>query len=838
MPTILDDTFAANRTLPTTVGGAGNTNVGPVGLFNDAWTDVAGGWRVDAGGVLGITVSDFAASHWLLRPANEACSNQRVTAYFTLDGTTEMGLVVRASIVGGVYSAYRARFTPTTCEVYRITGNGQGQTGITITSGGGSPSQAHGLASGTAYVAAFSASGTAITLTVATQAAPGTPVFTMTGTDTIVTSGVGALGSLFAIAGGVRVTRVVYECTDAPVDLASSGAPAIVSDGTTYTVDATGLIVGNHLPIKATWYEQPSLPLPTQTTDPAANPVGTGFVLTRPNPTTGPVYLCARVTDASGAQIGFPWAQPAALTALPIYWLTVRPHGGKLVVACIGDSITAESSYAGYLEEELVAYYPDRAIIAIDLGVSGSGLTVANPDGLRWIRGQAPYTSALAAIADAFATHGRVDLVDCMLGTNDVQQSQTPAAIIAAYEVFLADFRADLAAIDARIAPPIVCHDIPQNAIIYFLGPSYTFAADVMDHLPYDATVRRGSRLIPSYFGDHPEQMLDAVHPTLTDGAQALARLRADGIYHATTGAVPLPVVGDVESGVAYGDAPALTGTFAVPAAEDVLLGVGYGAGGTEFMGAADPLPPLVPATFHVPENDALTVAASARTAGDPDLVLADGSAFGDPDDATQWPKVATVTRGVPGEDTLVCRLEIAGRSGATLAVAGAVEGPDADILAGDHVFLAPTKLAMTEVHAAIHADELAIAANINSIAAKAPLASPTFTGMATIPAHVSPTTVENSGAFNLAASDWHSRTLDGTNGTLSLASPAVDQQFTVVLRQGPSGGPYTVTWFAGILWSGGVAPTLTTTANKRDVFTFKCESAGVYLGFVAGQGM
>lgn len=41
--TILDDTFSANRTIPTTVGGAPlNTTVGPVGQWNDPWIDVQG----------------------------------------------------------------------------------------------------------------------------------------------------------------------------------------------------------------------------------------------------------------------------------------------------------------------------------------------------------------------------------------------------------------------------------------------------------------------------------------------------------------------------------------------------------------------------------------------------------------------------------------------------------------------------------------------------------------------------------------------------------------------------------------------------------------------------
>lgn len=50
-------------------------------------------------------------------------------------------------------------------------------------------------------------------------------------------------------------------------------------------------------------------------------------------------------------------------------------------------------------------------------------------------------------------------------------------------------------------------------------------------------------------------------------------------------GDTTVPAVGDVESGVKFGDGAALTGTFVVPAEEDVEDGVTYGAGGTEFEG-------------------------------------------------------------------------------------------------------------------------------------------------------------------------------------------------------------------------------------------------------------
>ena len=45
--------------------------------------------------------------------------------------------------------------------------------------------------------------------------------------------------------------------------------------------------------------------------------------------------------------------------------------------------------------------------------------------------------------------------------------------------------------------------------------------------------------------------------------------------------------------------------------------------------------------------------------------------------------------------------------------------------------------------------------------------------------------------------------------------------------------GPWTVTW-PTVRWSGGAAPTLTTTASKADLITIYCRSAGSYAGAVA----
>ena len=89
---------------------------------------------------------------------------------------------------------------------------------------------------------------------------------------------------------------------------------------------------------------------------------------------------------------------------------------------------------------------------------------------------------------------------------------------------------------------------------------------------------------------------------------------------------------------------------------------------------------------------------------------------------------------------------------------------------------------------------------------------------------------------FDLDVANTHSVTLGG-NRTLALSNSDAGQKFIIRLTKDGTGSR-TVTWFSTIKWAGGVAPTLTTTANKTDVFGFICTSAGNYDGFVVGYNL
>ncbi len=84
---------------------------------------------------------------------------------------------------------------------------------------------------------------------------------------------------------------------------------------------------------------------------------------------------------------------------------------------------------------------------------------------------------------------------------------------------------------------------------------------------------------------------------------------------------------------------------------------------------------------------------------------------------------------------------------------------------------------------------------------------------------------------FNSSTSAHIARTftLSGGNATFTFSNaPKAGTLITIILVQDGTGSR-TVTWPATVKWSGGTAPTLTTTASKRDVFTFVYDGSNYY---------
>jgi len=64
-----------------------------------------------------------------------------------------------------------------------------------------------------------------------------------------------------------------------------------------------------------------------------------------------------------------------------------------------------------------------------------------------------------------------------------------------------------------------------------------------------------------------------------------------------------------------------------------------------------------------------------------------------------------------------------------------------------------------------------------------------------------------------------------GGNRTIAFTNPVLDQSIVVRVAQDGTGGR-TATWPGNITWPGGAAPTLSSAANKIDMFLFTCTNA------------
>lgn len=91
---------------------------------------------------------------------------------------------------------------------------------------------------------------------------------------------------------------------------------------------------------------------------------------------------------------------------------------------------------------------------------------------------------------------------------------------------------------------------------------------------------------------------------------------------------------------------------------------------------------------------------------------------------------------------------------------------------------------------------------------------------------------------LNLENGNVFGVSLNANITTLTIQNPSASGtacSFTLAFTA--DGTPRTVTWGASVKWAGGVAPTLTSTNGKVDIFVFTTWDAGTnWYGFVAGQ--
>jgi hypothetical protein len=102
-------------------------------------------------------------------------------------------------------------------------------------------------------------------------------------------------------------------------------------------------------------------------------------------------------------------------------------------------------------------------------------------------------------------------------------------------------------------------------------------------------------------------------------------------------------------------------------------------------------------------------------------------------------------------------------------------------------------------------------------------------------------TLTDNAGgtvSINLNTSHVFTLTMTGTSNTrtLQLLNATTNEAFVIRLVQGSSPGTGNlITWFTTIKWPSGVAPTLSTGANKVDSFGFICTATNTYDGYFLG---
>lgn len=110
-----------------------------------------------------------------------------------------------------------------------------------------------------------------------------------------------------------------------------------------------------------------------------------------------------------------------------------------------------------------------------------------------------------------------------------------------------------------------------------------------------------------------------------------------------------------------------------------------------------------------------------------------------------------------------------------------------------------------------------------------APKISPTFTGTVTINANIANQILTDGPTINWDTSSGSVATVT-LGGNRAFAAPTnlkIGSYILHVVQDGTGGR--TLTWNSVFKWPAGVAPVLTTTGNRRDLFSFVCDGTNLY---------
>lgn len=124
--------------------------------------------------------------------------------------------------------------------------------------------------------------------------------------------------------------------------------------------------------------------------------------------------------------------------------------------------------------------------------------------------------------------------------------------------------------------------------------------------------------------------------------------------------------------------------------------------------------------------------------------------------------------------------------------------------------------------------------AQINSSTLTLPLVRNSIMGSAVYSGTLNGTTT-----VNLGTATRHLVNLPNSAGSLKieLSNVTENQPFIIEVKQGTA-GLGTVVWFSTISWAGSVAPTLTTTASRKDTFGFIATGTATFDGYIVGMNL
>jgi hypothetical protein len=99
------------------------------------------------------------------------------------------------------------------------------------------------------------------------------------------------------------------------------------------------------------------------------------------------------------------------------------------------------------------------------------------------------------------------------------------------------------------------------------------------------------------------------------------------------------------------------------------------------------------------------------------------------------------------------------------------------------------------------------------------------------------PTISSGTLTLDLSGSNFFAVSLNAAITTLTISNTPASSAASFTLELTADGTARAVTWGAAIKWSGGTAPTLTSTSGKKDVFAFYSNDGGTtWQGFIGGQ--